>query len=189
MKRLFFAIDIPAEVRDAILDASSLIRRRLVGVKWVDKGNIHLTMKFLGNTADSELEEICRRAEVLAGCFEPMALEMDGLGAFPSPGKPRIIWVGLSGVVDRLATLAEELETEMCDLGFASEGRPFRAHVTLGRARRKVRPEPLADGVFSFAEGARRDFIVPDLVLYASQLTREGPIYTVVRKFAFSGGE
>jgi len=186
MKRLFIAIELPDAVRAAIDESLRLFKSRIPGVKWVISDNLHLTLKFLGNTPEDQIVEIGRIGAETASGFAPMEFDLQGLGAFPSPARPRIIWAGLGGDVDRLAQLAGRLDQALSSLGFEPETRRFSAHITLARARRKQRVPSIVEQVEKMGGATLQAFTAGEMTLFESTLTRQGPIYAVLERFPFS---
>jgi 2'-5' RNA ligase len=189
MLRLFFAVEIPAASRSALGALVDSLAPRLRGVKWVDPANLHVTLKFLGNTPDAQVPLVIRAAQRIASSVEPFELDLAGFGAFPSAGRPRILWAALQGPVERLAAMAAQLEADLAPLGFARETRPFSGHVTLGRARQGQRIPPVEEQVRKLAAAAFGRLPVRRLVLFQSTLTPSGPIYETLAYAPLSGAE
>lgn len=141
--RLFAAINLPGSTRRAIWDAAAPLRAARYPVRWVDPDAIHLTLKFLGEVEDAREADVrCGLVAAAAGAKAfPLALE--GFGAFPTPQRPRVIWVGCEAAPP-LELLQHRLEQEMARIGFPLEGRPFQPHLTLGRAKRDSHPREFA---------------------------------------------
>jgi 2'-5' RNA ligase len=143
--RLFIAINFPDDVRQAIWRASETLRRGTAPVRWVEPDGLHLTLKFLGEVPDARSADVIgalERACVGARAFE---LPVGGFGGFPTPERARVLWVGCEPV-PALELLQHGVETVFAALGFPVEGRPFRPHVTLGRARPAARASARAGG-------------------------------------------
>jgi 2'-5' RNA ligase len=140
--------------------------------------NLHVTLKFLGSVEAARLERVADVLSGLAAEAAPFELALRGLGAFPSPARPRVIWAGVASGGAALAGLAARVEEALAALDFTREARPFAAHVTLGRVR-----EPRRDPAFAaaLAVGAGRDFgafSVERLTLMRSDLSPRGARYT-----------
>lgn len=141
--RAFVAVELPPEVRDAL---SAVVRSldacRIGGLRTVDPASVHMTLKFLGNVAASQVAAIEEALEDVASRSAPFRLSLAETGTFPERGAPRVLWVGLAGDTDALAELQSRMEQALEPLGFAPESRPFRPHLTLARvADRSTRPE------------------------------------------------
>ena len=180
--RSFIAIELPDEVKKGL---SQLEARLKVGeqswVKWVDPYSIHLTLKFLGNVAIDRTGEITRVMEVAAQGMPPFDLKVKELGVFPNLRRVQVVWVGISGEVDKLSQLKQHIESNLARLGFTPESRAFTPHLTLARLRDRASPEErqrlgqlIADTRFEEAYA----FKVGAISLMKSQLTREGAIYS-----------
>lgn len=139
MKRIFWAIDFNAEIKNTlgqcIAGLKAEAERRKLKVRWAAKENLHLTLKFLGEVEDSQVDRIdgaCREAIYGQVGFD---LCVGGLGAFPNVRAARIVWIGMHADNNHLKQLASAIEKAMEPLGFAAERRQFSAHVTLGRIK------------------------------------------------------
>ncbi|MDH3496395.1 MAG: RNA 2',3'-cyclic phosphodiesterase [Gemmatimonadota bacterium] len=176
--RLFVAINLPDDVRHAIVRAAEPLRQPGLPVKWVEAAGIHLTLKFLGEV-DAGREPAVRAA--LADACAParrFQLPIAGFGAFPTPARPRVVWVGCEPV-PALELLQHGVETAFATLGFPVEGRPFRPHLTLGRAKRDVRTRVpgLADVLSRLSFTAA--VAVESVELMESRLSPAGAQYAV----------
>ena len=180
--RSFVAIELPDEAKKGL----ATLRRELERnehrfVKWVDPGGVHLTLKFLGNIPSRRVTEITEAMKKAAQGLAPFLLEISGLGAFPSLKQPRVIWVGVGGELDKLATLQQNIDSALATLGFAREERPFVPHLTVARVREGASaPERGRFGelVSSAAFEGRYRIDVEAVRLMRSQLTPGGAIYT-----------
>ena len=105
MIRSFIAIDLPEATRHGLAAVQDYLKQSGAGVRWVKPSSIHLTLKFLGNILPAQVDDIAAATEQLVGDEPPLTLCAAGLGCFPSPRKPRVIWVGLRGEVERLANI------------------------------------------------------------------------------------
>jgi len=180
--RSFIAIELPDEVKTGL---SQLEARLKVGeqswVKWVDPYSIHLTLKFLGNVAIDRTGEITRAMEVAAQGMPPFDLKVKELGVFPNLRRVQVVWVGISGEIDKLSQLQQQLESNLARLGFAPESRAFTPHLTLARLRDRASVEE-RQGFGQLIANTRFEeayaFKVDAISLMKSQLTREGAIYS-----------
>jgi 2'-5' RNA ligase len=186
--RLFVALEMPPSVTAAAQEVQRQLKRAGAEVRWVRPENLHLTLKFLGEVEPAQAGEVgAAVAGACAGC-PPLALTAQGCGAFPSPQRPQVIWLGLVGEVERLARLAADLEAACQPLGFAPEERAFRPHLTLGRLRRG-RPgdkgpgtRPLTQALVHLAAWRGPAFRAQRVACMQSTLTPQGPIYKPLRE-------
>jgi 2'-5' RNA ligase len=137
--RCSLAIEVPMPLQDAVEEALIDVRDRIRSdlVRWIPGRNIHLTLKFLGDTTTSNLEMVRASMEVVAAQFRPLEVAIGGFGAFPNRRNPRVLWVGLA-VPDELSTLHRELDLATGRLGYTSEEREFSPHLTVGRVRQNI---------------------------------------------------
>ena len=179
--RSFIVIELPDELR---LELDQLEARLKSGkqrwVKWVNPNSIHLTLKFLGNITTDRVDGITRAIEEAARGIPPFRLEVKDLGVFPNLKRVQVVWVGVSGEVDKLSQLQQRLESNLEHLGFAPESRPFTPHLTLARLRNQASlDERQRFGKLIVDTGFEAGTIEVDAIsLMRSQLTREGAIYS-----------
>lgn len=136
---------LPDDVRQRLATAIERLRPHVAGVAWVAASNLHVTLKFLGRVDDRRVGAL---ADALRAAVEDQPsfdVGVRGLGAFPSPTRPRVLWAGLDDDVGGLDALAERVDVCCAGLGFPREARPFAAHVTLGRVREPRRQRALAE--------------------------------------------
>ncbi len=132
--RVFVAVFPPPETREALADAARDLPVH-GAVRLTPAANVHLTLKFLGDLAESDLNRVTQALEPLRTRHEPFEANISGFGAFPSPRRARILWAGIGEGSDSLISLAADVEDSLKPLGFEREGRPYVPHLTLGRAR------------------------------------------------------
>ncbi|MDP2729074.1 MAG: RNA 2',3'-cyclic phosphodiesterase [Dehalococcoidales bacterium] len=180
--RSFIAIELPEEVKLKLSQLEAQLKSGHSGVKWVEPTGIHITLKFLGNIAINRTEEVTRAMEEAGRGIPPFRLEVKELGAFPSLKLVQVVWVGLSGEVDKLSRLQQRLESNLERLGFAPEGRAFTPHLTLARVRNQAsRDERERLGQLITATSLEAGTIEVDAIsLMRSQLTRQGAVYSRV---------
>ncbi len=185
--RLFFAVPLADELRDAAGRLQEELARACRSgprVRWVERANVHLTLKFLGDTPAEALTEIARAADRVAAAAGPMSLEVAGAGCFPPRGAPRTIWVGLARDCAALITLAESLDRALAEAGLAkAETRPFHAHFTLGRVKDRGGGRELREAIERLSHEPVGEMQVDHFVLLSSDLTPTGPVYTERGRF------
>ena len=142
--RLFIAVGFPVEIRRSIAALGSELGRQGVPARWVPYTDMHLTLKFLGEVPAARLDDVAAAMGAVAGVTGPMKLRFERVGAFPSPRRPRVIWVGLESE-PRIRLLHDALDRRMTEFGIPRENRPFRPHVTLGRTSRDAGPGEFVD--------------------------------------------
>lgn len=191
MRRLFVALDLAIGVVEELLNIQEEFHAHLgahgelakTRVRWTHPENIHLTLKFLGDTEDALLSRLSDTISGLVKPLFPFEVEARGVGFFPAPERPRIFWCGFDPQsAEVLALLQQAIERDLGELGFAPNDRPFYPHITLGRIKSRANPD-----FTSFAERHKTlsfgKSYVKDFVLYESLLTPDGPIYQVIERF------
>jgi 2'-5' RNA ligase len=180
--RLFIALELPAEVRKKIAHHIDRLRTEMADVRasWAREQNVHLTLKFLGDVPIERVEAVSRalqRAATGAASFE---MEIRGCGAFPPRAQPKVLWIGISDVLE-MSNLHDATERECARLGFAREGRPFHPHLTIARLRASSGARALAElhERLGFAPMLVR---VSDVCLVRSELGSTGSRYTIVAR-------
>ena len=184
--RAFIAIELPPDVKDLI--AANI--ERLKGlvpreVKWVDPRIAHLTLAFLGNVSDNHLPALSRIVDCVSGACPPFSIKTGPLGAFPNDRRPRVIWLGLEGNIRRLSAMHRCLQDGLESGSFPTEKRPFKPHVTLGRARGKG-VIAIGDVALNLPGSSGLEFPVRELALMSSVLTPRGPIHTPLHRARLS---
>jgi 2'-5' RNA ligase len=138
--RTFIAIELDETIKAALTDLQEELKAEVPprSVRWVKPGGIHLTLKFLGNVPVNRIEEIERALSQACAGFPAFSFSVGGLGCFPNPRRPRVVWVGVREESGALTRLQKAIEDGMEKLGFPPEGRRFHAHLTLGRTQRRA---------------------------------------------------
>lgn len=151
-------------------------------MKWVRPENIHLSLKFLGDVEDMRTPELHAALKQAAGsrtAARPITLQIEGFGVFPDYHRPRVLWAGVAPD-PALELLQHGVEQAFAPLGFPTEARAFRPHITLGRAAREARPRDFV-GLAEVLTGLdiAATVTVPDLDLMESTLQSGGSVYEV----------
>jgi 2'-5' RNA ligase len=187
--RSFLAFDISDEMKTKLASIISLLSGKVKGVKWVDPSLMHCTIRFFGNVEEDMLRgEVSKVIASEVRHQSPMNLSGRGIGVFPNWRYPEVIWAGLYGDTDALISLRAKLEEAFEKFGFQRDPRQLRLHLTLGRAGGKLKnSKQLVQIVEKLVEREYGEIKVDSLVLYKSELTKDGPIYTVIEKFLLGG--
>ena len=176
--RAFIAASLPEPVLEHVAAVQRTLRKGGFRAKWVRTANMHLTLKFLGNIEERQIADICGAISGGDPGLGPISLHAKGLGVFPNLRRPRVIWVGLSGEVEKLTTLQGALEGSLAAAGFPREDRPYAAHLTVARIRERIDLKKLSDMVERLEKLASEPFEVDRITLFKSDLRPEGPLYT-----------
>jgi len=179
--RLFISVDLDDTLREKIFELSRFFNIR--GVKAVEKENIHITLKFLGEVKSAD--SIIKKLEEVE--HPPFNIEIKGIGFFPSQSKMRVVWVGVEKGRDEITTLAKMIEDKMAKLGFKKENR-FVPHATIARIKRidSGGRSKLLKALEDYSNFEFGEMIVDKFHLKRSTLTPKGPIYDDVRVFKLS---
>ncbi len=190
MMRTFIAIELPDNVKRGLGKTITTCKEQVASrsVKWVAVDSIHVTLKFLGDVPASRIEDIRRALGPLCEGAPPMRLTVAGLGAFPSPTAPRVLWAGLEGDLGPLGALARKIDEALVDLGFPAENRPFAPHLTLARLREDATAGTralLGSMVTQSRPAPPLPFDARSASVMRSQLTPQGPIYSRMAELPF----
>jgi 2'-5' RNA ligase len=186
--RTFIAVEAIDEAHAAALTAIDRLRSVAEGVKWVAPDNLHWTIQFLGDLDDREMADVCLRTVRVTARHEPFELAALGVGAFPSIHRPRTLWIGAGQGSDQFCALQADVENSLRELGFRGEGRAFVPHLTIGRAGRGGRLGPLlVERLVKLANFDGGRMSVDEVIVFASELGRDGPTYSVLARAPLGG--
>jgi 2'-5' RNA ligase len=185
--RLFLAIDIPNSAREKITEAQSFFRTLNLDAVWVKPANVHLTVKFLGDTPSDLIPAIKERIAEIAKSSPPFSVTLGKVGVFPNVSRPRVLWVGLEDREDHLNSLKIRVEKEMASLGFPPDKQKPVHHLTLGRIKSGKNKERLKKALQSAQSIEMAPFEVSSVQLIKSELSPKGSIYSVQEEFVFTG--
>lgn len=179
--RTFIGVEIAEKSRIQTGNFAKKLMATNSDVKWEPPHKYHVTLKFLDEILNEEVNDICLRVQRAVQDFPPFTLGICGAGAFPSIEKPRTVWVGVREGREEMIELARCVDRAMQEAGFPRELRPFSPHVTLGRLRR-VTPE-LADLSQLLEQYDNIDLgksFVRSVTVFASHMARSGSSYTTL---------
>ncbi|HEX8747845.1 MAG TPA: RNA 2',3'-cyclic phosphodiesterase [Pyrinomonadaceae bacterium] len=179
--RLFCAIELPQEIRALAAGYMSRLREDAPDARasWEREEKLHLTLKFFGDTEESRVERLTGALERAASAINPFELGLQGTGAFPPYGTPRVLWLGVTDSSGRLDKLHKQLEDECAPAGFARERKRFHPHLTIARLRSPEGAKRLA-GLHKAGKFETESFRVAEIVLIKSELLPQGSRHTVI---------
>jgi len=178
--RLFIAIEIPNDVKKAIGEVQSKLKKSGVDASWTRLEGIHLTLKFLGEVAESKVPDIMMAiSDVVKGIYG-FRIDVSSAGAFPNPKNARVAWMGVSGEIDKLTNLQAAVEGAMIQKGFKREDRVFTPHLTLGRIKYIRFRDAWVKMLEEIKDIKLPTFDVHAVSLIKSDLQSSGAVYTVI---------
>ncbi|WP_430515198.1 RNA 2',3'-cyclic phosphodiesterase [Pyrococcus woesei] len=182
--RAFIAIDVNESVRDSLVRAQDYIGSKEAKIKFVERENFHITLKFLGEITEEQAEEIKKILEKIAKKYKKHEVNVKGIGVFPNPNYVRVIWAGIKND-EIIKKIAKEIDEELAKLGFKKENN-FVAHITIGRVKFVKDKLGLAMKLKELANEDFGSFVVEAIELKKSTLTPKGPIYETLARFELS---
>lgn len=176
--RTFIAVGLESHIQDALRNFIQELKSIAADIKWVPSGNIHLTLKFLGEIPPARVPDIEAGIRQAAGRHAPFELDFKGTGTFPAnSSRPRVIWAGIERSAG-LLSLQSELENSMAQLGFPAEKRKYSPHLTLGRVRSSTRIKPLLEQLRDHRDIIFGRMVVQQVIFFKSVLKPSGAEYS-----------
>lgn len=178
--RTFIAIKIKPEKN--LSDLFNVFKKSLKGeeIRWVDIDNLHLTLRFLGETNKEQIDEIGKLLETISENFQPFIIGLKGVGYFKSKKQPRVLFLNVENDFI-LRELAGKIEDKLNELNFGEKGKIFTPHVTIGRFKF------ITDKIFFYSQVKRfvdtkiQQVTVSEIIFYQSILSSEGPTYLPIK--------
>jgi len=185
MLRLFVALDLTSEIKQAIAAYVQPLRARASAVAWARGENLHLTLKFLGDTPRGQMPALAAALQAACTRFAPVHAVISGSGVFPQEKNPRVLWLRCEAAHDDLRRLAQEIDAVCSRFGYQPEPRPFVPHLTVGR----VRPGGAGPVVRVMAAQPfpAQALVFHECVLMESELHAAGARYRPLYHFPFGG--
>jgi len=181
MKRLFIAINVLPN--DALLKVYNDLQSRCSKgkIKWVDAGLFHLTLKFLGETPESDTEKIAEVLRAIAASYNSFTFNLKGIGIFGSSYRPRIIRVNIDKG-EQLIQLGNKIRQELDQIGFSGDRQNFVPHLTLGRIKKVQDKAFFQKSINQYKEIHFQEVRVSEILLYESILHPRGPEYIILER-------
>jgi 2'-5' RNA ligase len=192
MYRLFIAVPLPESLLKRLGDVQYRLQGKVPhrSVRWVRAEGVHLTLKFLGDTPRDRIPTIQEALTVVARNAPVCELTVEGLGCFPSPRRPRVVWVGVREPTGRLKALWTAVEEGMMAIGYKPERHGFSPHLTLGRVRRRTSREDqqqIGEAITGTTVDQLAVFTADRFALIRSVLKPTGAEYTTLATFRLGG--
>jgi len=176
--RGFIAIDI--DVFSKLMEFEKEIKETGGNVKLVEPENVHITLKFLGDTNESRIDEIDKIMKDSVKGIDPFNIKLKGAGVFPNQNYIKVIWIGIKQD-EPIGIIVRKIDEQLSKIGFKKEKREFSSHLTIAR----VKSAKGKDGILRVIEKYRDihfiDLRVDSIRLKKSDLTPKGPIYTTIK--------
>ena len=186
--RSFLAFELPLEIKNIVARVSEELRQSTLAAKWVKVDNIHLTVVFMGNVREDEIPAIGEGVQEVCGTFGPFDASLKGRDCFPDKRKPRVLWLGLDGDLERMSLFRDALQKHLKAFGIKEEKRKFRPHLTLARFRKPRRIDVKEDESLSKYEDLSSPVcMLGELILFKSDLKPSGAEYTKLQVWPLSG--
>lgn len=186
--RAFLAVEPTEDVLQAVSRLQENLKKEIKGkISWTRPQGNHITLKFFGNIDQDDVKNICAIIKNQIASVPTLSLNVEKIGAFPDARRPRVLWLGTTGDIDKLAALQTQVERDFEGIGFPRENRPFHAHLTLGRIKIPQEITGIKEAMDKYKDFAAGGFNCKELVLFQSKLTPQGAVYTKLEKFYFSG--
>jgi len=181
--RVFAAIELTPEVRSQLREHIQSLQESVPEAQpsWTRVDNIHITLKFFGDVAIDRVADIGGAAARAASNVRGFEIAIEGTGAFPKPKQPKVLWVGVNDRSGKLAELQRAFENECAAEGFPKEERNFRPHLTIARIRKPTGASELGEAN-QLAGFQARSLLVNEIVIFRSQLSSKGSVYTVLTR-------
>jgi 2'-5' RNA ligase len=181
--RTFIAVDLGKPIRDRLLTIQEKLAQTGAPVKWVEVENLHVTLLFLGEVEDRSVPAICQAVADVCKEYASFPMAVESAGCFPNPRRPRTLWVGIGEGVQELCRLHDALEPPLLDLGcYRREERKYTPHITIGRVKTERPGDKLEPALAKNAAWRAGETTVREVLVMSSELTRDGPLYTVLSR-------
>ncbi len=177
--RGFIAVDITPT--DDILKFLNEIGNLNADIKTVESQNIHITLKFLGDTPEEKIDQIEQIIKDSVKGIGPFSIKLNGTGVFPNKNYIRVVWIGIKDI-EKLITIAKNIDEKIASLGFKKEKRGFSAHLTVGRVKTAKNKDVLLKKIEDYSDFDFGIQEVKSIKLKKSDLTPKGPIYTTMKE-------
>ena len=181
--RSFIAVNLNPEIKEYLTSLQVSLNVPETKIKWVEKNNLHLTMKFLGDISSEQTESVKSILKEITSRYSPFIIKLSSdIGIFPTYQMPRIIWTGIKEGANQLHELYSSIETMLYKEGFPRENKGFSSHITIGRVK-FIRDKTDFIQILKRIEVTNFTQEVDGIDLMESKLTSSGPIYSITAKF------
>lgn len=180
--RTFIALELPGEVLDQLSGLQEELKGTATGrVSWARPELMHLTIRFLGDIEERQVESITEAIERAVEGLESFELSTTGLGAFPNLHRPKILWIGIADSC-QLKAISDRINSELKAIGIKAETKEFRPHLTICRLRERGHIKGLARAAEATATSSK-PFEVKEIILFKSEVGGKSPVHTALKRF------
>ncbi len=179
--RTFVAVELIADLKKKIEELQNPLKRISTDVSWVKPGNVHATLKFLGEVPVEKIEKVFEGTKTALEGMKVFKLSLKDLGCFPNMKRPRVVWIGVDKGKQELSLLQKKIEDEMGKIGFPKEDREFSPHLTIGRVKSPKNIDKLTE-LIKNTSFQTEEIEIKEVVVMKSELYPAGAIYTPLKK-------
>jgi len=186
--RAFLAIEPPENILQEISRLQDKLKREISGrLSWTRPQGQHLTLKFFGDISKEDITSISAAVQKRVVAEQKLNMKIEKLGVFPDAKRPRVLWCGIAGDVEKLINLQKKLDGDFAAIGFPAEDRSFKAHLTLARIKDPRDITGMSEALKKYDSFKAGEFIADKLFLFQSKLSPHGAVYTKLAEFALGG--
>lgn len=186
--RAFLAIEPPENILHEISRLQEKLKREINGrLSWTKPHGQHLTLKFFGDISKEDINSISAAVQKHVVAEQKLNLKIEKLGVFPDARRPRVLWCGITGDLERLINLHKKLDGDFAALGFPAEDRSFKAHLTLARIKDPRDITGMSEALKKYDSFKAGEFAADKLFLLQSNLSPQGAVYTKLAEFTLGG--
>jgi len=186
--RLFIALKVE-ELQPKIAQFLEELKMLKGKISWVPLENVHLTLKFLGETEESKVARIIKTLKSTAKSYPPFKVTLKETGSFPSLNNPKVLWIGVKDETETLINLAKEIENKMVSLDYPLEKRGFKPHITLARIKFLSEPNKFKTLLEKYLQINIGEQQIKYFSLMKSTLKPSGAVYEELERFYLKGGK
>ncbi|MEW6087223.1 MAG: RNA 2',3'-cyclic phosphodiesterase [bacterium] len=182
--RIFIAINFPPDIKLKLAGFISRMRGKFSNIRWVSDENLHLTLKFLGKTPESDLNKLYSGCQNAVTESVPFSFSCEGLGMFPSERSPRVVWLGIKKGEEELKSLVSKIENNLVNRGFPEEKRDYKPHLTLGRVKTEDNSfKNLWEDLTPCRNFKTGEIFTDKIYVMKSVLSSKGAEYSILKEF------
>lgn len=182
--RCFVAIEIPNRIQDILGGVQTQLRSKIGRASWTKFGNFHITLKFLGDIENDNVDSVRSVLEKVAQKNKPYSIEIGGIGAFPNLVRPRVLWIGLKKGSEPTISLSNAINSELLKIDYSVDTR-FHPHFTLARLKRQINLKSFSGLFKNYETVDGTKHTVDKITLVRSELHSDGAVYTPLNIYSF----